>query len=97
MALFRMFNCKEGVVLIDNVDISKITTEKLRTELSIMPQEAVMFKGTIRSNLDPLNQHSDQEIWDALDKSFMRQSVKNMPLGLSQAVDQMGKNFSLGQ
>jgi len=54
-----MFNCKEGVVLIDNVDISKITTEKLRTELSIMPQEAVMFKGTIRSNLDPLNQHSD--------------------------------------
>lgn len=55
-----------------------------------MPQEAVMFKGTIRSNLDPFGQYSDQKIWDALEKCFMKESVMSMKGGLDEPVDEMG-------
>lgn len=66
-ALYRMaFN--SGTIKIDSVDISEIPLSTLRTSLSIIPQDANLFSGTMRTNLDPFGQHSDDELWKVLDQ-----------------------------
>ena len=68
LALFRFLEAREGVIFIDGLDISKIRIHDLRSRLAIIPQDPVLFSGTVRSNLDPFNQHQDNELRDALER-----------------------------
>ncbi|KAH8700278.1 putative ABC multidrug transporter [Talaromyces proteolyticus] len=70
-ALFRITELSEGSITIDGLDISKIGLHDLRSRLAIIPQDPTLFRGTVRSNLDPFNEHSDLKLWDALRKSHL--------------------------
>lgn len=68
LALFRFLEAREGSIVIDGIDISKIKLQDLRSRLAIIPQDPVLFSGTIRSNLDAFDEHSDEELYDALER-----------------------------
>ncbi|CAG8789762.1 25600_t:CDS:2, partial [Dentiscutata erythropus] len=66
MSFFRFIEATSGSIVIDKVDISTIGLKDLRSNITIIPQDPVLFDGTIRSNLDPLNEHKDPKLWNAL-------------------------------
>jgi len=68
LALFRFLEARKGSIHIDGIDISKIKLHDLRSRLAIIPQDPVLFSGTVRSNLDPFNEREDQELKDALER-----------------------------
>ena len=73
--LFRLTNVHSGKIVIDGVDTKSIGLYDLRSNISIIPQEPVLFVGTVRYNLDPFNSYSDKKIWDALELSHMKTAV----------------------
>lgn len=97
VALFRLVEISAGRIRIDGVDISKVKLKVLRNGLSIIPQDPVLFGGTIRSNLDPFNQYSDSETWRALEKTQLKEKVQAMPGQLDASVDVGGNNLSVGE
>ncbi|XP_060132447.1 ATP-binding cassette sub-family C member 12 [Zootoca vivipara] len=97
VALFRLVEPTAGTILIDKVDILCISLESLRTKLSVIPQDPVLFVGTVRYNLDPFKDHTDDEIWQALRRTFMKNTVSKLPGKLEAEVVENGENFSVGQ
>ena len=97
MALFRIVNAAQGQILIDGVDISTISLSRLRESLAIIPQDAALFKGSIRYNLDFEEQYQDEELWEVLERCQLRPYVESLPEGLNAEVGEGGSKFSYGQ
>ncbi|XP_077204237.1 ATP-binding cassette sub-family C member 5 isoform X1 [Paroedura picta] len=97
MALFRLVELSGGCIKIDGVKINDIGLADLRSKLSIIPQEPVLFSGTVRSNLDPFTQYSEDQIWDALERTHMKECISQLPLKLESEVMENGENFSVGE
>lgn len=79
MALFRISDVKNGRILIDGKSIHEIPLLKLRSSFSIIPQENILFSGTLRFNLDPEGKKPDLDIWSALELCQIKDAVKEMP------------------
>ncbi|XP_022598440.1 multidrug resistance-associated protein 9 [Seriola dumerili] len=97
VALFRLVEPAAGSILIDGVDIMAIGLQDLRSKLSIIPQDPVLFIGTVRYNLDPFNNYTDEEIWAALEKTYMKDSISRLEGKLQAQVLENGENFSVGE
>jgi ABC-type multidrug transport system fused ATPase/permease subunit len=99
ISLFRISEIEQdgGKVVIDGVDAKNIGTASLRLNLSIIPQDPVMFSNTVRYNLDPFASASDDELWDVLQKVRLGEVIAELPGGLDEQVAEGGENFSQGQ
>lgn len=92
----RLIDIIEGRILIDGVDTSSIGIDVLRKQLAIIPQDPVLFGGTIRKNLDPWSEFSGAQIWDVLHKVHLHETIQGHG-GLDALVAECGDNFSVGQ
>uniref|UniRef100_A0A096MH05 ATP-binding cassette sub-family C member 5 n=1 Tax=Poecilia formosa TaxID=48698 RepID=A0A096MH05_POEFO len=97
VALFRLVELSAGSIVIDGIDIAQIGLDDLRSKLAIIPQEPVLFIGTVRSNLDPWDQYTDEQIWEALEKTHIKEMVCQLPHSLHSEVTENGENFSVGE
>ncbi|CAF3238457.1 unnamed protein product [Rotaria sp. Silwood2] len=96
--IFRMGTIVNGEIKIDNIDISTVGLDDIRRRISIIPQDPVLFTGTMRNNLDRFGDYSDAEIWYALEQVQLKKLVTNvMPNGLHSFVSEGGSNLSVGQ
>ncbi|XP_049853309.1 probable multidrug resistance-associated protein lethal(2)03659 isoform X1 [Schistocerca gregaria] len=95
-SLFRLADI-EGSIIIDKIDTATIGLHDLRSKVSIIPQEPVLFSGTMRKNLDPFDEHPDHVLWKALEEVELKEAVEDLTAGLNSKMSEGGTNFSVGQ
>jgi ATP-binding cassette, subfamily C (CFTR/MRP), member 4 len=86
-----------GDIMIDNININSLGLHTFRKVISIVPQDPILFVGTLRENLDPQCERSDNEIWRSLEQVEMMNVVRNLSDGLDTMISEDGSNFSIGQ
>ncbi|XP_032125530.1 multidrug resistance-associated protein 1 isoform X3 [Sapajus apella] len=97
LGLFRINESAEGEIIIDDINIAKIGLHNLRFKITIIPQDPVLFSGSLRMNLDPFSQYSDEEVWMSLELAHLKDFVSALPDKLDHECAEGGENLSVGQ
>jgi ABC-type multidrug transport system fused ATPase/permease subunit len=97
LALFRLLTWQTGTILIDGLDTTTVPLATLRSRMSIIPQDPILFKDTVRGNLDPNGDWPDSKLWQLLERVDLKKVIAELPQQLSYEVADGGANFSLGQ
>nr|XP_046230695.1 multidrug resistance-associated protein 1-like isoform X2 [Scatophagus argus] len=97
LGIFRILEAAKGRICIDGIDIAHIGLHDLRSRITIIPQDPVLFSGTLRMNLDPSDTCSDEDLWKALELAHLSNFVSALPQKLSHYCSEGGENLSLGQ
>lgn len=93
LALFRLIEAAKGKIFIDGIDISTIGLHELRSQLTIIPQDPILFSGSLRFNLDPFENFKDEDLWTALEEAHLKDFVKSKAEGLSMEIAEGGENI----
>ncbi|KAG2916406.1 ABC transporter C family member 12 [Phytophthora cactorum] len=97
IALFRICAFDSGSIVIDDIDIEKVRLHDLRRGLAIIPQDPVLYSGSLRDNLDPFGDYTDEAIWSVLQQVHLAAAVTKWGTGLDFVVSERGDNLSVGQ
>ncbi|XP_069939628.1 multidrug resistance-associated protein 1 isoform X5 [Cherax quadricarinatus] len=97
LGLFRIIEAAGGNISIDDISIASIGLHDLRGKLTIIPQDPVLFSGTLRMNLDPFSMYDDSNVWSALEHSHLKEFVSSLSNGLQHEISEGGDNLSVGQ
>uniref|UniRef100_A0A8C8E472 ABC-type glutathione-S-conjugate transporter n=1 Tax=Oryzias sinensis TaxID=183150 RepID=A0A8C8E472_9TELE len=97
LGIFRILEAAKGRIFIDGVNIAEIGLHDLRSRITIIPQDPVLFSGSLRMNLDPFDTYTDEEIWSSLELAHLKDFVSNLPDKLNHECSEGGENLSLGQ
>uniref|UniRef100_A0A670Y593 ABC-type glutathione-S-conjugate transporter n=1 Tax=Pseudonaja textilis TaxID=8673 RepID=A0A670Y593_PSETE len=97
MGLLRLVEAADGEIVIDGINIAQMGLHNLRSKITIVPQDPVLFGGSLRENLDPLNQRSDEDIWSALEQTQLKTFVSDLPGQMAYECFEGGGDLSVGQ
>ncbi|MCI4384808.1 hypothetical protein PGIGA_G00042930 [Pangasianodon gigas] len=97
LGLFRIIEAAQGEICIDGVNIAELGLHELRSRITIIPQDPVLFSGSLRMNLDPFDGYSDEEVWKALELAHLKSFVSGLQDKLNHECSEGGENLSLGQ
>ncbi|KAI5097098.1 multidrug resistance-associated protein 1-like isoform X2, partial [Silurus meridionalis] len=97
LGMFRILEAAKGEIFIDGVNIAEIGLHELRARITIIPQDPVLFSGSLRKNLDPFDYYSDEEVWKALELAHLKGFVSGLQDKLNHECSEGGENISLGQ
>ena len=97
LAIYRIMEAADGSITIDGHNAADLSLSRLRSSLSIIPQDPVIFSGTLRQNLDPFNEFGEDQIWRALELSHLKEFTSKLEGGLDFVLTEYGNNVSVGQ
>lgn len=97
LCLFRIIEAAAGKIIIDGLSIADLGLHELRRKLTILPQDPVLFSGTVRMNLDPFDYYTDDAIWLALEQAHLKETILLLENGINHECSEGGRNFSVGQ
>jgi ABC-type multidrug transport system fused ATPase/permease subunit len=97
LALFRIIESSHGSIEIDGRDIGRMGLHDLRRKLTVIPQDPVLFSGSLRFNLDPSDSFTDAEIWRSLEQAHLKHYVETLPELIYHECGEDGENLSVGQ
>uniref|UniRef100_A0A671NH09 ABC-type glutathione-S-conjugate transporter n=1 Tax=Sinocyclocheilus anshuiensis TaxID=1608454 RepID=A0A671NH09_9TELE len=97
LGIFRILEAAKGKIFIDGINIAEIGLHELRSRITIIPQDPVLFSGSLRMNLDPFDGYTDEEVWRALELAHLKNFVSGLPDKLNHECSEGGENLSLGQ